>query len=295
MKTTILAINERKSVIDDVLEELEKNDVEVLNKNLEFSLSKIKDSDFVLVRRDQRTPEIWTGVGYALGLNLPIIAFWNLKKEAPSYGFYGVLPITITETSQISDTLQKIENFRGKKNFRNFQGFQSPPTFYIAGDVRFADKTGYFVWMEEFLKRYAFNAINPQKLVDNYNPYENYCNDLSALPEENFKKVQPGKKGARYCLDLIDMSDGIITRVDDENNIGPWIETGYTIASSKPVIGIHKYIWPKAGKYEVVPDHAVDWEVIPEISNHNKQFGLNKWVAETQKDLIEILSELVSP
>jgi nucleoside 2-deoxyribosyltransferase len=295
MRTSILAIPERKSVIDDVIYELEKNGVEVLNKNLEFSLSNLSKSDFIIARRDQRSPEIWLGIGFSIRKNIPIISYWNLKTEPPKYGFYGIMPFTITDTKELTEVIKKIEEKEFKRKEASFNGFQNPPNFYIAGDVRCVDKTGYFSWMEYFLKKHGFNAINPQKEVDNYDPYKMYFHDLSALPIDKFQKVKPGSKGASYCFELIDKVDGIITRVDDESNIGPWMETGYAIGAMKPVIGIHKYPWPKSGKYEVVPGHAVDWEAIREISNYNKEkFNINRWVAETQRDLIEILNDVVS-
>ena len=295
MKASILAIPERKSVIDDVIYELERNGIEVLNKNLEFSFSNLSKSDFIIARRDQRTPEIWLGIGFSIRRNIPIISYWNLKTEPPKYGFYGIIPFTVTETKELISMIKKIEENEFKKKEALFNGFQSPPNFYIAGDVRCVDKTGYFSWMESFLKKHGFNAINPQKEVDGYDPYKMYFHDLSALPIDEFQRVKPGSKGANYCLELIDKADGIITRIDDENNTGPWMETGYTIASMKPVIGIHKYPWPKSGKYEVLPGHAVDWEAIREISNYNREkFKIKKWVAGTQKDLIEILDNVVS-
>jgi nucleoside 2-deoxyribosyltransferase len=290
-RISILAIQERRSVIDEVIEKLEQSGARVLSKDLRFSFEDLAQSDALVVRRDQRTPEIYVGIGYALATQLPIIAYWNLREEPPTYGFYGILPITATEPEQVVSALEKIGTT--EREFGTFSKFSSPPRYYIAGDVRFADKMGYFFEMERILARSGRHSLNPMVLIDNYWPYKNYCKNLSSLPQQSYQVIKPGKGGAKACFELIELADGIITRVDDPTNTGPWLETGYAIGRGKPVVGIHKYPWPKRGKYRLTQEHGVNWQVIPEIAKHNKErFGLERWVADTQKSLVEILDEL---
>jgi nucleoside 2-deoxyribosyltransferase len=308
MKVAVVAEPERVGVTNDLISAIEKTGSlwnrllgrPRIEANEKFSFENLLESDAVVIRMDQRSPEICSAIGFLWGLyhddyrslykgkqegslkDVPVVALWNRSGKLPDYGFYKTI-FSGNVAGTVEETMGMLKKWREKddlpeKKLSEKVNVSEKGVVYVAGDVRNAESQQVLYRMGELMEDFGFSSIIPPLAVDGYRPTKHYCPDPCGIPESHFELVNKGveqrlkeegldtfEDGVMECFKSVDNADFIFSRVDKLANMGPWIEVGYAVAKGMPVIGLNRYHWPKSFKS---PAYS-------EITKHNAHWGLD--------------------